>query len=163
MTTRTAVILLTLTALIVAAAVVAFVLMVRLDFRTGTYATFAEARAAGLFRGWLPANVPTSAYDIAEVHDVSSSDCCARFRLPRGEVEAFAATLRHEGYIPATDPQPPPAYFASYWRPCPFDEGVVREGAGVMRSRSPDSASGRVSYFALRPDAGIVDYWTAGR
>jgi hypothetical protein len=160
---RTAIILATVTALIVAAAVLAFVLMVRLDFRSGSYATFAEAQTAGLFRGWLPANVPPSAYDFSEVHDVSSNDCCARFRLSPADVEAFGLVLRVEGYGPAANPEPPPAYFASYRRPCPFDTEAARASPTVLRSRSVDSGSGKAQYFVLLPESGTVYYWTAGR
>lgn len=160
---RTAFILGTLTALIVAAAVLAFVLMGRLDFRSGSYATFTEAESAGLFRGWVPANVPRSAYDIREVHDLDSNDCCASFRLPAADVESFAATLRGEGYASAANPEPPPAYFASYRRPCPFDEAAARASPNVVRSRSVDAGSGRARYFALLAEEGTVYYWTAGR
>lgn len=45
-----------------------------LDVVTNTYATMAEARAAGAVeRGWLPAFVPAGAHDIREAHDEGGS------------------------------------------------------------------------------------------
>jgi hypothetical protein len=68
-----------------------------LDVVTETYATLAEANAAGATdRGWLPKGLPAGAYEIRIAHDLDSNRRWGLFNFPRAEAEALRATLAEE-------------------------------------------------------------------
>lgn len=59
------------------------------------YATYAEARAAGMIeRGWLPDFVPTSATDIHDVHDLDTNAQTLIFSAPGSDVPEMTARFR---------------------------------------------------------------------
>ncbi|MEH6664295.1 MAG: hypothetical protein V7678_05545 [Brevundimonas sp.] len=71
------------------------------DVTNESYATYAEARAAGMIeRGWLPDFVPTSATDIHDVHDLDTNAQTLIFSAPTSEVPATTARFRR---APAED------------------------------------------------------------
>ncbi len=58
------------------------------------YPTYADAvRANAVRRGWIPEFVPTSAYEIHEVHDVDTNMQRMRFRVPSSDVYALTRTM----------------------------------------------------------------------
>jgi hypothetical protein len=59
------------------------------------YANYAEAKAADALgpRGWIPAWVPATAYDIHDQHAVDSSSRCIRLSLPSTEAEQLQRVL----------------------------------------------------------------------
>ena len=59
-----------------------------------TYATRAEAEAAGAFaRGWLPAFLPPSTRAIRDVHDLDTDERWLRFEADSAELATLAARL----------------------------------------------------------------------
>lgn len=59
------------------------------------HSDFQAARDAGAIeRGWLPAFVPSSAYDIRDEHDLDSAAQTLSFRLPRADVPAMLVGLK---------------------------------------------------------------------
>lgn len=59
------------------------------------YATAREAREDGaITRGWLPKELPASAFDISESHDLDSNTGGGTFSFAEGEVESFRTALR---------------------------------------------------------------------
>ena len=58
------------------------------------YADYHQAEASGAVqRGWIPAFVPRSATDIAEVHDLDLNTQRLRFRAAEGDLRARMAAL----------------------------------------------------------------------
>lgn len=59
------------------------------------YATAVAARAAGAVeRGWLPEELPDSAFDIAESHHLDTNVGSGSFRFQAVDAEAFRAKLQ---------------------------------------------------------------------
>ena len=59
------------------------------------YADFPAAKNAGAIeRGWLPAFVPSSAYDIREEHDLDNAAQILSFRLPPADMPAILVGLK---------------------------------------------------------------------
>ena len=59
-----------------------------------SYATYADAESDQAFsRGWLPAVMSQSSFDIYEVHDVDLNVGSGRFRFARSDVNAFEKKL----------------------------------------------------------------------
>lgn len=62
------------------------------------YETRADAERDGAFRrGWFPAEIPVSAFDIVEVHNLDTNSQAARFRLQQLDLEDFKTKLRPVG------------------------------------------------------------------
>lgn len=57
-----------------------------------TYAAAVGDRA--VVRGWIPAFVPSSAYDIYEVHDQDTNAQRLRFRIPPSDARAMVRNMR---------------------------------------------------------------------
>ena len=59
------------------------------------HADFRAAQDAGAIeRGWIPAFVPSSAYDISDQHDLDSGAQTLSFRLPPADVPAMLVGLK---------------------------------------------------------------------
>ncbi|MGH7027225.1 hypothetical protein [Brevundimonas sp.] len=59
------------------------------------HSDFQAARQAGAIeRGWIPAFVPSSAYDIRDQHDLDSAAQTLSFRLPPDDVPAMLVGLK---------------------------------------------------------------------
>jgi hypothetical protein len=63
------------------------------DRRESAFANVKEARASGaVARGWVPNDLPESASDLRELHDLDTNEVWGTFRLPSSE-QAPAITL----------------------------------------------------------------------
>jgi hypothetical protein len=64
------------------------------DAVTESYATWEDARRAGsIERGWLPAFVPSSAYEIRDTHDVDTNAQTLTFKVPATDVDTLVSRL----------------------------------------------------------------------
>ena len=65
-----------------------------LDVVTASYATLAQARAAGAIeRGWVPEGLPEGSYELREAHDLDTNRRWGLFSFPPAEREALRALL----------------------------------------------------------------------
>ena len=64
---------------------------------TMTYATVAEARASGAIdRGWVPSDIPDSAYELRAAYAVDGWERWGLFNFPPGEAHALKRILETE-------------------------------------------------------------------
>jgi len=68
-----------------------------IDVLTETYATLAEAQAAGAVeRGWLPRGLPPGTYELRLAHDVDSNRRWGLFNFPPDQADALRALAAQE-------------------------------------------------------------------
>jgi hypothetical protein len=68
-----------------------------LDVVTETYATLAEAQAAGAVdRGWLPRGLPPGTYELRLAHDLDSNRRWGLFNFPAAEGETLRTLIESE-------------------------------------------------------------------
>ena len=68
-----------------------------LEVVTASYATLADARAAGAIeRGWVPEGLPEGTYELREAHDLDSNRRWGLFSFPPAERDALRALLQPE-------------------------------------------------------------------
>jgi hypothetical protein len=69
-------------------------LLASCDTIRSRYATAAEARAADGGRGWLPAELPDSAFEIAESHDLDTNTGGGSFHFGAADADSFRTKLQ---------------------------------------------------------------------
>ena len=80
-----------------------------------SHQSYAAAAASGLFeRGWLPAYIPQSSFEISTKNDLDANTAEGSFRFKPGDAESFLGHLERvesrepsRGYV---------LYTQSYWR-----------------------------------------------
>ena len=103
--------------------------------REARYASYRDAVVQGaVHRGWIPAYVPQSATEIAEVHNLDTNAQLLRFQAPPEALTAMTARLTP---MPSRKAPPPPRYLAppggDLWRR-DLGSGTVPEGMAVYRA-----------------------------
>jgi hypothetical protein len=79
-----------------------------IDVLTETYATLAEAQAAGAVdRGWLPRGLPPGTRELRLAHDVDSSRRWGLFNFSPGEGDALSALIGPEISLDGLECNPP--------------------------------------------------------
>lgn len=74
-----------------------------LEVVTNSYATLEEARRVGAIdRGWVPADLPASAYELREAHDLDTSRRWGLFSFPGDGADALRRVLRDDGLDPGS-------------------------------------------------------------
>jgi len=78
-----------------------------------SYATMKEARASGeVTRGWIPGELPESAVDLHERHDVDTNEVWGTFRFPPGEQVSIELPRVDENSVHVSSVRSPRA---SWW------------------------------------------------
>ena len=78
------------------------------DVLTETYATLAEAEAAGAVdRGWLPRGLPPGTRELRVAHDLDSPRRWGLFNFPPGEADALRAIMGPETPLDGLQCNPP--------------------------------------------------------
>ena len=79
-----------------------------IDVVTESYATLAEAQAAGAVdRGWLPRGLPPGTRELRVAHDLDSTRRWGLFNFPPGEAEALRAIAGPEISLDGLQCNPP--------------------------------------------------------
>jgi hypothetical protein len=140
----------------IAAAIVALVVMGSgcrdIDVLTETYATLAEAQAAGAVdRGWLPRGLPPGTRELRLAHDLDSPRRWGLFNFPPGESEALKGLLASEIPFDGLTCNPPRRI---EWWPV-----LLREELDAERIK----ATGLQAYSGKDSDLIVAVNWAQGR
>ena len=123
-----------------------------LDVLTETYATLAEAEAAGAVkRGWLPRGLPPGARELRLAHDVDSNRRWGLFNFSPGEGETLLALVGPEISLDGLECNPP---------------GRIEWWPVLLRRRLDGErikATGLRGYAAKEGDLVIAVNWAQGR
>ena len=123
-----------------------------LDVITESYATLAEAQAAGAVdRGWLPGGLPAGTRELRIAHDLDSNRRWGLFDFPPAEGEALRQLLGAEISFDGLSCRPPARI---EWWPV-----LLREQLEGERIR----ATGLKGYAAARNDLIFAINWAQGR
>jgi hypothetical protein len=123
-----------------------------LDVVTESYATLAEANAAGATdRGWLPKGLPAGARDIRIAHDLDTTRRWGLFNFPRAESETLRAVLVQELSLAGQTCNPPRRI---EWWPV-----LLRDRLDPARIE----ATGLQAYAGRESDLIIAVNWNQGR
>jgi hypothetical protein len=128
-----------------------------IDVVTQSYATLAEATAAGaLERGHLPAGLPLGTRDIREAHDQKSTRRWGLFNFPPTEGDTLRALIGSEVSMRGMQIDPPRRI--EWWpillRGAVNDEQVAATGTRAYPAREGDLI------FAINWNQGRAYYWT---
>lgn len=63
-----------------------------MDIKIHKFDSYKDAKDI-IERGWIPENIPTSATNIQEVHNLDSNKANGRFIIPKCEIDKFIKTL----------------------------------------------------------------------
>jgi hypothetical protein len=87
----------------VVAGLSAYVLLGCGEYKSNSFANYAEANESGIFeRGWIPTFIPKSAYDIKEQHRMDVENIDVEFMFDPGDIGAFdsaCALLEENTYL----------------------------------------------------------------
>lgn len=127
------------------------------------YPTYADAaREGALQRGWLPAFVPASAYEIYEVHDLDTNAQRIRFRVPPSDAPSLTRQM-----VPRSLPQihelqslhrPP-----SLSIPWPRELEAERETTTSLGLFVASASDKQTLCVAVEWVTGLVHAWTCSR
>ena len=128
--------------------------------RTNTFATLADARAAGaISNGWIPEGLPSQSHDLREAHVPDSSKRWGLFEYPPSEEETLRALINPEELSLGGQHCDIPARIE--WWPLVLrgdldGERVAATGLHAYRSRSGDLL------FAINWRQGRAYFWSIG-
>jgi len=130
-----------------------------LDVVTASYATLAQARAAGAIeRGWVPEGLPEGSYELREAHDLDSNRRWGLFSFPQAQRDTLRALLQPEEMSLSGVRVDIPARIE--WWPIlfrgPLDDEQIRT-AGLKAHRA---AQGDL-VFVVNWEQGRAYYWKA--
>lgn len=126
-----------------------------------SYPSLAEARADGAIeRGWLPAFLPASSRDIAEIHNLDTNERCARATADPRELSSLTHELTSFGYAPFEGALPPPPRFSRVRR-CPFTEAETASVGAAFRRKATGTAE--YEYLVLDWSTGTLFTYSALR
>ena len=131
-----------------------------INARTNTFATLADARAAGaISNGWIPEGLPPQSHDLREAHVPGSSKRWGLFEYPPSEEETLRALINPEELSLADQHCDIPARIE--WWPVVLrgdlnGERVAATGLHAYRSKSGDLL------FAINWRQGRAYYWSSG-
>lgn len=125
---------------------------------TATYATLAEARAAGAIEnGWVPADLPQGTYELRAAYAVDSWERWGLFNFHPGDAAALRAMLEPEE-VPLTGTRMEIPGRIEWWpvilRGNLDAERISTTGLQAYRSRSGDRV------FGVNWNQGRAYYWT---
>ena len=132
------------------------------DVQTATFATLAEARAAGAVeRGWVPAMLPERAYELRAAYAVGGAERWGLFNFPAEASDALRAVLKPEEMsLAGTTMEIPPRI---EWWPVILRGQIDAERAAATGLRAYRATSSEL-VFAVNWKQGRAYYWTdAGR
>jgi hypothetical protein len=122
------------------------------DVITESYATLAEAQAAGAVdRGWLPKGLPPDTRELRVAHDLDSNRRWGLFNFPPAEVDALRRLLGAELSFDGLSCRPPRRI---EWWPVLLREQLEHERI---------KATGLVGYAAKETDLIFAVNWAQGR
>jgi hypothetical protein len=123
-----------------------------IDVLTETYATLAEAQAAGAVdRGWLPRGLPPGTYELRLAHDVDSNRRWGLFNFPPDQADALRALAVSEISLDGLACNPPGRI---EWWPI-----LLRRQLDGERIK----ATGLRGYAAKERDLVLAVNWAQGR
>jgi hypothetical protein len=130
------------------------------DIQSATYATYADAIAAGAQRrGWLPPFVPTTATDIREVHNLDTNQQWLRFRVPVGDTSVgIGATRISIDEAASRGDKPPPAM--DDWLPELRKPPIVTRRSAIQAYRHLHLRQLGARCVAVAPADGLAYAWT---
>ncbi len=127
------------------------------DVVTASYATLAEAEAAGAVReGWLPAGLPPGTYEIREAHDPRSPRRWGLFNFPPDEEHAMRGLIGAERPFAGLQANPPRRI---EWWPVLLRRELDQERIAATGLRAYESRDGEL-IFAINWSQGRAYYWT---
>lgn len=129
---------------------------------TNHYSNYGEAAEDGaLQRGWLPRNLPGSAHNIVETHNIDTNELWAKFQLDQADIDRF---LRH--CAKSADIRLPPAErtekMAAWWPDALTDKSVERLPNGMQTyhcSKIPHAKSELDAGMILDAEEQAIWYW----
>jgi hypothetical protein len=126
---------------------------------TATYATVAEARAAGAIeRGWVPPIVPANAYELRAAYAIDGDDRWGLFNFRPEQADALRAVLHPEELpLSGTVMDIPPRI---EWWPVLLRGRLDAERIQTTGLRAYRARSGRL-VFAVNWDQGRAYYWSS--
>lgn len=126
---------------------------------TATYATLAEARAAGAIeRGWIPAIVPADAYELRAAYAIDRDDRWGLFNFRPAQADTLRAVLHPEEVpLAGTVMDIPPRI---EWWPVLLRGRLDAERVQTTGLRAYRARSGRL-VFAVNWDQGRAYYWSS--
>lgn len=111
-----------------------------------TYQTYEDAELAhAITRGWVPAFVPSSAYEIADSHNLDTNRQTLRFKLPPSDVGKMVAGLRS---VSSRDQSAAGELFRKH-RLGAASEGYVICSEPLNGALAVDRQSGRIVYDTI--------------
>jgi hypothetical protein len=126
------------------------------------YDTHAQAVAAGAFaHGWIPDNVPSSATDIHEEHDLDTNQAWIRFSLPPAEVPFLSDRM---GFVPVADVGEVTVTYpcqVHYWFFGLIEQQPANDSAMYAWVYEAPRNGGAQAYVAVDKNSPTVYYWTA--
>jgi hypothetical protein len=131
------------------------------DRRESSFASVKEARSSGaVARGWVPNDLPESATDLRELHDLDTNEVWGTFRLPVSERAPSVALTRVEASKLNGHAVRSPR--ASWWPETltgNLDSGVLQKNGLELYSAPPPSEF----WIAIDRNGGRGFFWSGSR